>query len=89
MDQDSGDVASKQSFYYCCRAPLRREKLAPTAKLNTIQIPIRPSSSVVSPLSKERDALPDNRVIHKVEITYKLKAEEAGSYKPTLPMLNQ
>lgn len=72
-----------------CRAPLRREKVAPTAKLTTLLIPLRPTNSAISPLTPDRDGLPNNRTIHKQELTYELKAEEAGSYKPTLPMLNK
>ena len=72
-----------------CRAPLRREKLAPTAKLTKILIPLRPSHSIIAPLVSGRDSLPENKTVHKLELTYQLKVEESGSFKPTLPTLNK
>jgi hypothetical protein len=80
-------------FVHClsqiCRAAIRREKVAPTAKLSTVQIPLRPVDAILAPLSPERDMFPGNKAIHKLELTYKLRVEEPGGHKPTLPMLNK
>lgn len=50
---------------------------------------LRPSDSTISPLAKGRDGLPNEKIIHKLELNYKLKVEETGSYKPSIPMLNK
>lgn len=63
--------------------------MAPTAKITTVQIPLRPVDDVLAPLGPERDVFPGNRDVHRLELTYKLKVEEPGAHKPTLPMLNK
>lgn len=59
------------------------------AKLQGVQMALRPSDSTISPLAKGRDGLPNEKIIHKLELNYKLKVEETGSYKPSIPMLNK
>ena len=71
-----------------CRAPIQSEKLVPAAKLTTVHIPLRPSEAVLAPLRGERDALPNNRTIHSLLLTYKLSVAEAGKHTVTLPPLN-
>lgn len=70
------------------RAPFRSEKLAPSAKLSTVRMPLRPSEAVLAPLGS-RDVLPNGRTIHSLTLTYKFKAEEAGKHTVTLPLLNR
>lgn len=36
-----------------------------------------------------RDTLPVGRVTYRLLLTYKFKAEEAGKYKPTVPLINK
>ena len=71
-----------------CRAPIESEKIDLKATLDVIQIPLRPVSSALSPLKPDRDLLPEEKTIHKLELNYKLKIEEAGGHTPTLPALN-
>ena len=63
--------------------------MAPAAKLSSVCLPLRPIDAVLAPTAGARDALPENRTIHRLELTYKLKVEEAGGHKPTLPLLNR
>lgn len=71
------------------RAPLRREKVKPSAKLDVLRIPLRPTEAELAPLSAPRDALPGGRTIHRLVLTYKLSLAEDGKVRPTLPMLNR
>lgn len=70
------------------QAPLRAERLQPTAKLEALLIPLRPVSATVAPLQGARDAMPRGRTPHGLVLTYKLKLEEHGKITPRLPMLN-
>ena len=72
-----------------CRAPFRPEKLAPSAKLTKVRIPLRPAEAALAPLGAERDTLPSGRVIHALTLTYKLAVAEAGKHTVTLPLLNR
>ena len=72
---------------FLCRAPLCREKIDAKAKLDVVQTPLRPIKAIISPLHPDRDLLPENRTIHKLDLTYKVKIEEKGPHKPTLPSL--
>ena len=80
--------ADCQVFCYC-RAPIQSEKLVPSAKLTTVHIPLRPTEAVLAPLPGKRDALPNNRVIHSLLLTYKLSVTEGGKHTITLPPLNR
>lgn len=71
------------------RAALRTEKINPTAKLHTLQIPLRPTDSQMQPLSSQRDQLPQGRIIHALMLTYKLSVENEGKHRVTVPMLNR
>ncbi len=74
---------------HCCRAPFRREKLTPAAKLEKVRIPLRPTEAVLAPLPGARDVLPNGRTIHTLTLTYKLSVAEAGKHCVTLPLLNR
>ena len=71
------------------RAPFQSEKLVPSAKLTAVHIPLRPAEAVLAPLPGKRDALPNNRTIHTLLLTYKLTVTEAGKHTITLPLLNR
>lgn len=73
----------------CCRAPFRTEKINPSAKLNTFQIPLKPVESQMQPLDAARDQLPQGRTIHALLLTYKLSLEAEGKHRVTVPMLNR
>eukprot|EP00887_Chlorella_sp_A99_P002396 scaffold10.g2396.t1 len=71
------------------RAPLRRERVKPSAKLDVLCIPLRPTASELAPLPGPRDALPGGRTPHRLVLTYSLKLEEAGKVTPRLQQLNR
>lgn len=71
------------------RSPFRSEKLSPSAKLNTVRIPLRPAEALLAPLPGARDVLPNGRTIHTLTLTYKLNVAEAGKHTVTLPLLNK
>lgn len=73
----------------CHRAPIRTEKVNPSAKLNTFQIPLKPVESQMQPLHAARDQLPQGRTIHALLLTYKLSLEAEGKHRVTVPMLNR
>ncbi len=73
----------------CRRAPFRTEKVNPSAKLNTFQIPLKPVESQMQPLDAARDQLPQGRTIHALLLTYKLSLEAEGKHRVTVPMLNR
>jgi len=73
----------------CRRAPFRIEKINPSAKLNTFQIPLKPVESQMQPLDAARDQLPQGRTIHALLLTYKLSLETEGKHRVTVPMLNR
>ncbi|KAK9063197.1 hypothetical protein SSX86_017067 [Deinandra increscens subsp. villosa] len=70
------------------QALLSSEKLVPTAKLNKIRVPYRPSDSKLSALSADRDKLPSGKQILALTLTYKFKLEDAAEVKPQIPLLN-
>ena len=72
-----------------CRAPFRTEKINPSAKLSTFQIPLKPVESQMQPLDAARDQLPQGRTIHALLLTYKLSLEAEGKHRVTVPMLNR
>ena len=63
--------------------------MKPKAELTHLRIPLRPTEWTLTPLAGARDQLPEQRTIHSLVLTYKFTAEEAGKYKPTVPMLNR
>lgn len=65
------------------------EKINPSAKLNVLQIPLRPTDTQMQPLSSDRDQLPQGRTIHALLLTFKLSIEAEGKYRVTVPMLNR
>lgn len=74
------------------RAPLRREKLKPVVKLDTLRVPLRPMSTELAPMNGDphRDVLPRLRTIYKLVLEYTLSVTESGgkwSFK--LPALNR
>ncbi|KAL0038695.1 hypothetical protein WJX79_003623 [Trebouxia sp. C0005] len=71
------------------RAPIRSEKINPSAKLNDFQIPLKPVESQMHPLDAARDQLPQGRTIHALLLTYKLSLEAEGKHRVTVPMLNR
>lgn len=71
------------------KATLRREKIKPSAKLETLRIPVRPSEFELNPLSKPRDVLPGGRTIHRLVLIYKIKLAEDGAITPCVPLFNR
>ena len=71
------------------RAPFRFETLTPSAKLDRLQIAVRPSEAALSPLPGARDALPEGRTAHQLLLSYKFSLAEDGKVTPLLPMLNK
>lgn len=70
-------------------APLRRERLKPSASLDALRIPLRPTDAALAPLPGPRDALWDGRVAHSLLLTYAFTLAEGGAVTPTLPALNR
>ncbi|XP_024992283.1 tripeptidyl-peptidase 2 isoform X2 [Cynara cardunculus var. scolymus] len=70
------------------QALLSSEKLAPTAKLNKIRVPYRPTDVKLSALSADRDKLPSGKQILALTLTYKFKLEDGAEVKPQIPLLN-
>ncbi|CAK0779170.1 hypothetical protein CVIRNUC_004710 [Coccomyxa viridis] len=81
-------TGSRPSTKVMLRAPFQAEKLSPSAKLTTVHIPLRPSEALLAPLLGKRDALPNQRTIHSLLLTYKLTVVEAGKHTVRLPLLN-
>ncbi len=71
------------------RAPIRAEKMTPSAKLDRLRMAVRPHEAAMTPLPGPRDALPDGRTAHALVLTYKFSLAEDGKVTPTLPMLNR
>lgn len=91
LDVKADCCAGKQDVKQrlACRAPFQAEKLSPSAKLTTVHIPLRPSEALLAPLLGKRDALPNQRTIHSLLLTYKLTVVEAGKHTVRLPLLNK
>ncbi|KAG0231413.1 tripeptidyl-peptidase II Tpp2, partial [Actinomortierella wolfii] len=74
-------------------APIRREEgLSPSISLDTLRKVIRPSESTIKPLVKDRDSLPNTRLIYNLISSYQFKVEGSGkdpvSVSPRFPSLN-
>ncbi|GLC44539.1 hypothetical protein PLESTB_000062200 [Pleodorina starrii] len=67
----------------------RSTRIKPEAKLTCLHIPLRPVETSLEPLTEDRDALTDGRVIYRLLLTYKTSLSEAGKYKPCLPLINE
>jgi len=62
------------------RNVLRTTKLSPTASLKVWNSPLKPSSSVIAPLSRERDLLPrGGRLVSALTLTYHFELKEDSS----------
>ena len=68
--------------------PLRRTKIHPKATLNNLVISLRPTDHVITPLTTAREALPRDRIMHRMVLTYKLTLTEGGSITPRVPPLD-
>ncbi|KAG0356592.1 subtilase family-domain-containing protein [Gamsiella multidivaricata] len=74
-------------------APIRREEgLSPSVSLDTLRKVIRPSESSIKPLIRDRDSLPNSRLMYNLIATYPFKVETSGkesvSVTPRFPSLN-
>ncbi|KAF9309806.1 tripeptidyl-peptidase II Tpp2, partial [Linnemannia elongata] len=74
-------------------APIRREEgLSPTIALDTLRKIVRPSESVIKPLVRDRDALPNSRLMYNLISSYPFKVEGSGketvTVSPRFPSLN-
>ncbi|XP_022736823.1 tripeptidyl-peptidase 2-like isoform X2 [Durio zibethinus] len=69
-------------------APLASEKLAPTAVLNKIRVPYRPTEAKLCTLPTSRDKLPSGKQILALTLIYKFKLEDGAEVKPHIPLLN-
>ncbi|KAF9913312.1 tripeptidyl-peptidase II Tpp2 [Linnemannia zychae] len=74
-------------------APIRREEgLSPSITLDTLRKVVRPSESVIKPLVRDRDALPNSRLMYNLILTYAFKVEGSGketvTVSPRFPSLN-
>ncbi|KAL0024941.1 hypothetical protein WJX77_004746 [Trebouxia sp. C0004] len=88
--QGTGVIAGpSRSSKVLVRAPFRSEKVNPSVKLNTFQIPLKPVESQMQPLDAARDQLPQGRTIHALLLTYKLSLDAEGKHRVTVPMLNR
>ncbi|KAK8710528.1 hypothetical protein V6N13_145848 [Hibiscus sabdariffa] len=69
-------------------ALLASEKLAPTATLNKIRVPYRPSEAKLCTLPTKRDKLPSGKQILALTLTYRFGLEDGAEVKPHIPLLN-
>ncbi|KAF9174357.1 tripeptidyl-peptidase II Tpp2 [Mortierella sp. AD011] len=74
-------------------APIRREEgLSPSVSLDILRKMVRPSESVIKPLVRDRDSLPNSRLMYNLISTYPFKVEPSGkesvSVSPRFPSLN-
>ncbi|KAF9164796.1 hypothetical protein DFQ26_001030 [Actinomortierella ambigua] len=74
-------------------APIRRQEgLAPSIALDTLRKVIRPSESTIKSLGKDRDSLPNTRLMYNLIASYPFKVEVNGketvSVSPRFPSLN-
>ncbi|KAF9193326.1 tripeptidyl-peptidase II Tpp2 [Haplosporangium sp. Z 767] len=74
-------------------APIRREEgLSPSISLDTLRRVIRPSESTIKPLGRDRDSLPNSRLMYNLITTYPFKVEAPGkdsvTVSPRFPSLN-
>ncbi|XP_022724563.1 tripeptidyl-peptidase 2-like isoform X2 [Durio zibethinus] len=69
-------------------ALLALEKLAPSAVLNKIRIPYRPTEAKLCTLPTNRDRLPSGKQILALKLTYNFKLEDGAEVKPHIPLLN-
>ncbi|GIM09954.1 hypothetical protein Vretimale_13739 [Volvox reticuliferus] len=67
----------------------RATRIKPEAKLTSLHIPLRPVEASLEPLTAERDALTDGRVVYRLLLTYKTTLSEPGKFKPSLPLINK
>lgn len=82
-----GNAAAPLKFF--AKASFRREKTKPSAKLDTLRLPLRPSETELIPLSEARDALPGGRTIHRLLLVYNTSLSEDGKIIPHVPLLNR
>ncbi|KAJ1920422.1 hypothetical protein IWQ60_007009 [Tieghemiomyces parasiticus] len=70
--------------------PLRpEESIAVTAKLTHLQRSLRPSNSVIRPLSRDRDLLPNQTVTMELVLTYPLNGYDGNrDYLFSMPLFN-
>ncbi|KAG0233916.1 subtilase family-domain-containing protein [Mortierella sp. GBAus27b] len=74
-------------------APIRREEgLSASISLDTLRKVIRPSESTIKPLVRDRDSLPNSRLMYNLIATYPFKVETSGkdlvSVMPRFPSIN-
>src|SRR5690606_7240323 len=70
------------------QACLGGEPIAPSAKLTTRRTLLRPAGAELTPLTAERDQLPDGRQFYQLLLTYRFEQAEPGKVTPRLPGLD-
>ena len=83
------DGAGGGTVKVIARAPLAREKIKPSAKLDILRIPLRPTDAALTPLRAPRDVLPGGRTIHSLVLTYALSLSEPGKVTPRVNLFNR
>ena len=66
--------------------PLRMESVAPSASLKTLQGSIRPSTTTIRPLTKERDRFADERQFYEIILEYKFDLDEEAEVTPVVAL---
>jgi tripeptidyl-peptidase-2 len=84
LSVDGSEIATRLNL----ATPLRKERVAPSASLDTLRRPIRPSKADIRPLVGERDRLPEERQIHELVLTYEFKLDSDTSVTPRVALAN-
>ena len=69
-------------------APFRSEPIKPSCKLNALSLFLRPSKADMKALPDPRNALPGNRTVHELMLSYDVTLAEGGKITPKIPAIN-
>ncbi|KAK6759539.1 hypothetical protein RB195_021242 [Necator americanus] len=65
-------------------APFRPIEIKPTITLNTLHVPVKPTSAKIEPLGP-RDIIPNGKQIHRLLLVYKFNTLKSGEIRLDLP----
>ncbi|WPT13225.1 Tripeptidyl-peptidase 2 [Picochlorum sp. SENEW3] len=69
-------------------APFRSEPIKPSCKLDALSLFLRPSKADMKALPGPRNALPGNRTVHELVLSYDVTLAEGGKITPKIPAIN-
>eukprot|EP00889_Picochlorum_renovo_P000899 jgi/Picre1/27929/NNA_000891.t1 len=72
----------------CHSCSIQKRAIKPSCKLDALSLFLRPSKADMKALPDPRNALPGNRTVHELVLSYDMTLAEGGKITPKIPAIN-